>query len=88
LKIGGHLFFWDYIREEQPILQRLQQERFRSYLTDLRDEAYAQHVFDYAEKEDSPETLPFILSALQETGFQRVDVVHKNALFGGIIAQK
>jgi tRNA (cmo5U34)-methyltransferase len=88
LRPGGLFFFWDYLRENHPVLQKLQQERYRQYLTELRDAEYAQHVFDYAEKEDSPETLDFILTAIKAAGFSQVDVVHKNIFFGGVVAQK
>ena len=39
---------------------------------ELKDETYAQHVFDYIEKEDSPAPLTFQLDLLKQVGFEHV----------------
>jgi tRNA (cmo5U34)-methyltransferase len=88
LKPGGQFFFWDYLRENQQALQKLQESRYRQYLTEFRDADYAQHVFDYAAKEDSPEALDFILNALNQAGFKEIDILHKNIFFGAVVARK
>jgi tRNA (cmo5U34)-methyltransferase len=59
-------------------------ERYGACLTELRDEAYRDHVFAYAAKEDSARPLDLLRSA----GFNKVELLGKNSCFAGFGAIK
>lgn len=87
LRPGGSFWIVDLIRQEHAAVQRMIWQRYGEHLIAMRDEAYRDVVFDYVEKEDTPQTLPFQLDLLREVGFRDVDVLHKNtcfAAFGGV----
>ena len=89
LRPGGSLWVFDLVESAIPAVQRLMWERYGEYLAALRDVAYRDHVFAYAEKEDTPRPLTFQLDLLREVGFAQIDVLHKNvcfAAFGGVKA--
>lgn len=88
LNPGGSVWVFDLIEHAIPTVQDLMQERYSEYLTSFRDAAYRDHVFAYVEKEDTPRPLVFQLDLLREVGFQKVDVLHKNALFAAFGAVK
>lgn len=87
LKIGGSFWISDLIEHSDARVQSLMWERYGIYLSQLKDEAYRDHVFDYIAQEDSPRSLMFQLDLLRSVGFNDVEVLHKNscfAAFGGI----
>lgn len=87
LKIGGSLWISDLIEHSDPRVQALMWERYGEYLSQLKDEAYRDQVFDYIAQEDSPQSLMFQLDLLRSVGFRDVEILHKNscfAAFGGI----
>jgi tRNA (cmo5U34)-methyltransferase len=87
LKPGGSLWISDLIEHSTEAVQALMWQRYGDYLTDLRDEAYRETVFDYIAQEDTPRPLLFQLDLLREVGFRQVEILHKNsvfAAFGGI----
>lgn len=89
LRPGGGLWIFDLIAHEHPAVQGIQYRRYGEYLTQLRDEAYRDHVFAYVAREDTPAPLTFQLQLLRDVGFAAVDVLHKNscfAAFGGVKA--
>ena len=89
LKPGGSLWISDMIQHSVPHIQALMWQRYGDYLTQLKDDAYREHVFAYIEQEDSPRPLLFQIDLLREVGFREVDILHKNsnfAAFGGIKA--
>jgi len=89
LRPGGGLWIFDLIAHEHPAVQAIQYRRYGAYLTQLRDEAYRDHVFAYVAREDTPAPLTFQLQLLRDVGFATVDVLHKNscfAAFGGVKA--
>jgi tRNA (cmo5U34)-methyltransferase len=62
-------------------------EQYGNYLSQIKDEAYRDHVFDYIAQEDSPRPLMFQIDLLRSVGFSNVEILHKNscfAAFGGI----
>jgi tRNA (cmo5U34)-methyltransferase len=62
-------------------------ERYGVYLSQLKNEAYRDHVLAYIEQEDSPRPLMFQLDLLRSVGFREVEILHKNncfAAFGAI----
>jgi tRNA (cmo5U34)-methyltransferase len=88
LKPGGTLWIWDLIKYDNAEIEKVQNERYGRYLTALKDEAYKNQVFDYIEKEDSPESSAFILQKMYGAGFNEVDVIHKNVKFCAIYGRK
>ncbi|MDR3457755.1 MAG: class I SAM-dependent methyltransferase [Verrucomicrobiae bacterium] len=87
LKAGGSLWISDLIEHTDPRIQSLMWERYGNYLSQLKDAAYRDHVFDYITQEDSPRPLMFQLDLLRSVGFSDVEILHKNscfAAFGGI----
>lgn len=87
LKPGGSLWISDLIEHTVPAIQAMMWARYGDYLTQLKDEAYRDHVFDYVAQEDTPRPLLFQLDLLRAVGFRKVEILHKNscfAAFGGI----
>ena len=83
---GGSFWIFDMVTSSIPAIGELQHERYGQYLTNLKDNAYRDHVFAYIEKEDSPMPLLFQLELLKEVGFT-ADILHFNtrfAAFGGV----
>lgn len=84
---GGSMWISDLVEHSDGRVQTLMWERYGDYLSQLKDEAYRDHVFAYIAQEDSPRPLMFQLDLLRSVGFIEVDVLHKNscfAAFGGI----
>jgi len=89
LKPGGSLWISDFITQETPTIQQLiYQERFGKYLTNQKDEAYKDKVFDYIEKEDTPRSVNYQLKLLEKVGFQKIELLHKNLCFAAFGAIK
>lgn len=87
LKAGGSFWISDLIEHSDKRVQSLMWERYGTYLSQLKDEAYRDHVFDYIAQEDSPRPLMFQIDLLRSVGFSNVEILHKNscfAAFGGI----
>lgn len=88
LKPGGSFWISDLIEHTDARVQSLMWERYGSYLSQLKDEAYRDHVFEYIVMEDSPRPLMFQLDLLRSVGFDRVEVLHKNSCFAAFGAIK
>jgi tRNA (cmo5U34)-methyltransferase len=88
LRPGGSVWIFDMIRHDSPAVQTMMWRRYGSYLTNLKDSAYRDTVFEYIEQEDTPETLDFQLHALRTAGFGLTDVLHKNSIFAAFGAVK
>jgi len=88
LKPGGSLWISDFIEHSNPKVQSLMWERYGAYLSQLKDEAYRDHVFAYVAQEDSPRPLMFQLDLLRAVGFPDVEVLHKNSCFAAFGAIK
>lgn len=88
LKPGGSLWISDLIEHSDPRVQSLMWERYGAYLTQLKDETYRDHVFDYVRQEDSPRPLMFQLDLLRSVGFSDVEILHKNSCFAAFGAIK
>lgn len=87
LKPGGSLWISDLVQHSNRSVHALMWQRYGAYLSNLKDEAYREHVFAYIEKEDSPKPLMYQIDLLREVGFAEVEILHKNssfAAFGGI----
>lgn len=88
LNPGGSLWIFDLIKSDIPQVQDLMEQRYGGYLIEFRDEAYRDQVFEYIEKEDSPQSLTFQLECLRDVGFSKIDVLHKNICFAAFGAVK
>ena len=87
LKAGGSVWISDLVEHSDSRVQSLMWDRYGAYLTQLKDEAYRDHVFAYVAREDTPRPLMFQLDLLRSVGFGEVEILHKNncfAAFGAI----
>ncbi len=87
LRPGGSLWIFDLVTHEIPAVETLEGERYADYLRGVGGEDYAKAIFEYIEREDSPRPLTYQLDLMRESGFTRMDVLHKNATFaafGGV----
>jgi len=87
LRLGGSFWVSDLVAHDSPAIQALMWRRYGEYLAALTDEAYRDHVFAYVEQEDTPRSLAFQLDLMRDSGFQRIEVLHKNSVFaayGGV----
>lgn len=85
---GGVFFVSDLVRHESDMVNKVMNQRYFSYLESLGGAEYAQKVFDYIEKEDSPESLTFQLELLRQVGFKETSVLHFNTCFATYCAVK
>jgi tRNA (cmo5U34)-methyltransferase len=88
LKPGGSLWIFDMVQPTHPAIHRIMRQRYGEYLTQLRDEAYREHVFGYIEQEDTPRSLIYQLDLLRQVGFREVEVLHNNTGFAAFGALK
>ena len=88
LKTGGSVWISDLIEHSDARIQALMWERYGNYLSQLKDEAYRDHVFAYVAQEDSPRPLMFQLDLLRSVGFGEVELLHKNSCFAAFGAIK
>lgn len=88
LRPGGALWIFDLVEHSDPVVQKLQWERYGAYLTDFKNEAYREQVFAYIEREDTPRPLLWQCELLTRVGFSHVDILHKNGPFAAFGAVK
>ena len=87
LKPGGSFWIFDLVDHESESLKNLFHERYGDYLTSLGGREFKEKVFAYIEKEDTPRSVSYQTSLMVQTGFKKVEILHKNlcfAAFGGI----
>ena len=88
LRPGGSLWVFDLVSHECPAIQQLLWDRYGKYLTALGGADYRGKVFDYVVREDTPTPVTYQLQLARQTGFSKVDVLHKNASFAAYGAVK
>ncbi len=88
LRPGGSVWVFDLVESSIAAVGQLMHRRYGEYLTQLKDEAYRDHVFAYVEKEDTPRPLLLQLDLLRQAGFSQVEVLHKNVCFAAFGAVK
>ena len=88
LRPGGSLWISDLIEHSIAAVQALMWARYGRHLSELRDEAYRDHVFAYVEREDSPRSLLYQVDLLRAVGFPVVEILHKNSCFAAFGAVK
>ena len=87
LKPGGCLMISDLVTQDNESLNNYIWNKYGNYLESLGGKEYREKVLDYIEKEDSPRSVTYQLSLMQNVGFSKVEILHKNlcfAAFGGI----
>lgn len=88
LRSGGSLWVFDMVEHSLPGVQKLMYGRYGHYLKEQGGAAYRDKVFDYIAVEDTPATLMQQLDWLRATGFETVEVLHKNSCFAAFGAVK
>lgn len=88
LRPGGSIWVFDLVESSIPPIAQLVQRRYGEYLTQMKGEAYRDHVFAYVAKEDTPRPLLFQIDLLRQVGFADVDVLHKNVCFAAFGARR
>jgi tRNA (cmo5U34)-methyltransferase len=78
---GGSVWIADLVAHEAPAIDQLMWQRYGAYLTELKGPEYREQVFAYIDQEDSPRPVTYQLDLLRQVGFERVDLLHKNATF-------
>jgi tRNA (cmo5U34)-methyltransferase len=87
LKPGGCLMISDLVTQDNESLNNYTWNQYGNYLQNLGGKEYREKVLDYIEKEDSPRSVTYQLNLMQQVGFSKVEILHKNlcfAAFGGI----
>src|SRR5262245_1963499 len=79
LRPGGSMWVFDLVESSIPAVQQLMRQRYGEYLTQLKNEAYRDHVLAYVEKEDTPRPLMFQLDLLGQVGFAQIDVLDRKS---------
>jgi tRNA (cmo5U34)-methyltransferase len=88
LRPGGSLWIFDLVSHEMDAVQAIMWERYGEYLAAFKGEQYREHVFAYVEREDSPRPVLFQCELLRESGFRKIDMLHKNTCFAAFGAYK
>src|SRR5262249_2417130 len=88
LRPGGSVWVFDLVESAIPAVEAAVRRRYGEYLAALTGEAYRDEVFAYVEREDTPRPLIYQLDLLRRVGFDRADVLHKNACFAAFGAVK
>ena len=88
LKPGGSIWISDLVTHTAEAIEQMMVERYARYLTDLKDEAYRDHVFAYIAAEDTPRPLLFQIDLLRQVGFTQAEILHKNSVFAAFGAVK
>jgi tRNA (cmo5U34)-methyltransferase len=88
LKPGGSLWISDLVTHTAEAIEQMMVARYGRYLTELKDEAYRDHVFAYIAAEDSPRPLLFQIDLLREIGFVQAEILHKNSVFAAFGGMK
>ncbi|MBD3674541.1 MAG: class I SAM-dependent methyltransferase [Planctomycetaceae bacterium] len=88
LRPGGSMWIFDLVKSDIPQIQDFMEQRYGDYLVELRDASYRDQVFEYIEKEDTPQSLTFQLECLRQVGFSTIDVLHKHVCFAAFGAVK
>lgn len=87
LKPGGSFWVSDLVAHDSPLINKLFEDRYYSFIESLGGPEYRKKVFDYVAYEDTPRSLNYQLSLLAKVGFSNIEILHKNscfAAFGGV----
>jgi tRNA (cmo5U34)-methyltransferase len=85
---GGTVWITDLVSHETQPVQTLMWHCYGDYLKSIGGEQLRQKVFDWIDKEDSPRPVTYQLELLKKVGFEKVELLHKNACFAAFGAVK
>jgi tRNA (cmo5U34)-methyltransferase len=85
---GGSVWITDLVSHETDGVQTMMWRRYGEYLAALGGEEYRKRVFAYIDREDSPRPATYQLDLLRQSGFSRVELLHKNSCFAAFGAIK
>lgn len=85
---GGSVWITDLVAHETGPVQSLMWERYGEYLIRQGGEDFKTKVFAYIDREDSPRPVTYQLDLLRKSGFDRVELLHKNSCFAAFGAMK
>ena len=85
---GGSFWISDLVSQEDEHIQKMSMDRYESYLIKDGGESYKNDVFEYIEKEDTPRSMTFQLDLMKHVGFKKIEILHKNSVFGSFGAIK
>ena len=85
---GGSVWVTDLVSHETEPIQSLMWERYAEYLCSIGGEPYKDKVFGYIDKEDSPRSVTYQMDLLRKSGFNHVELLHKNSCFAAFGAIK
>jgi tRNA (cmo5U34)-methyltransferase len=88
LKPSGSIWISDLVSHSSPAIQALMWERYGDYLSAFKGEEYRDTVYAYVEREDTPTPVLFQCDLLHRSGFQHVEILHKNSVFAAFGAIK
>ncbi|MCG2589863.1 class I SAM-dependent methyltransferase [Rhodohalobacter sulfatireducens] len=85
---GGSVWITDLVTHEVEVIDQMMWSRYGDYLETIGSAEYRKEVFAYIEKEDSPRPVTYQLDLLKKSGFERVEILHKNSCFAAFGAIK
>jgi tRNA (cmo5U34)-methyltransferase len=85
---GGSVWITDLVTHEVEYIHQMMWTRYGDYLESIGGTEYRKEVFAYIEKEDSPRPVTYQLNLLKKSGFERVEILHKNSCFAAFGAIK
>jgi tRNA (cmo5U34)-methyltransferase len=85
---GGSVWITDLVSQETEPVQSMMWERYGKYLCSVGGEQYRDKVFEYVDREDSPRPVTYQLDLLRKTGFESIELLHKNSCFAAFGAIK
>jgi len=85
---GGSVWITDLVSHESRPIQAMMWSRYGEYLRSIGGEEHKDRVFTYIDKEDSPRPVTYQLNLLRESGFDTVELLHKNSCFAAFGAIK
>jgi len=85
---GGSVWITDLVTHEVEYIHQMMWTRYGDYLESIGGAEYRKEVFAYIEKEDSPRPVTYQLDLLKKSGFERVEILHKNSCFAAFGAIK
>lgn len=88
LRPGGSIWISDLVEHAIPGAREVVWERYAEYLRGIGGTEYKEKVFGYIGMEDTPVPLSYQLDLLRRSGFEKVDVLHKNGCFAAFGALK
>jgi len=85
---GGSIWISDLVSHETGTVHAMMWQRYGDYLRTVGGEELINKVFAYIDEEDSPRPVTYQLELLRKVGFDRVELLHKNACFAAFGALK